>query len=204
MIIFPDGIVITKVEHTCLLYLVADPDAWVHAVLQEYADFCRDKLCEKWMPSLLLDPEVTDLPAAMDALAEVITARPDYRSRRQRDAELPEPEEPSFDHLKLYAAKARGGATVTICLGGIDLSDLGCHCILSRAQDIDDFVMGGLLGKIDKGKGMMKRQYLPILMNDLSVNTFPADDDGLIAVITARPDYQTLPEQLAAQEANDG
>lgn len=197
MILFPNGIKLTKNEHLCLMYVVPDIDAWVNAVLQENVAFSRDKLCKQWERKLFLDPAVKNIPADMDGQAAFIMARPDYKTRLQREAEAPDPQEPTRDSILIYEAKNREAeGSVTICSNGIEISDFAVACLMSRIEDINNFILGAILGTIYKGRSLMKRHYLDVLRADSSVTSFPADDDELVAVITARPDYRTLPEQL--------
>jgi hypothetical protein len=48
------------------------------------------------------------------------------------------------------------------------------------------------MGQVNRGKKKMIRQYHPIIMADSSVTTMPATEDGLITMILARSDYQSL------------
>ena len=79
---------------------------------------------------------------------------------------------------------------------GLAIPDLLADCILAYVQDLEDWILGVLLGYINRGRKKMLRQYQPVLMADPDVATFPATEDGLIQFITARDDYQTLPTQL--------
>ena len=72
----------------------------------------------------------------------------------------------------------------------MDLIDEDCHCILAYVQDLDDWVLGALLGQINRGKKRMIKEYHPIIMDDPNVTIMPATEDELIAMIVARDDYK--------------
>jgi hypothetical protein len=57
---------------------------------------------------------------------------------------------------------------------------------------VEDWVLGALMGHANRGKKKMIAQYHPIIMADPSVTTMPGTEDGLIAMIVARDDYQGL------------
>ena len=68
-------------------------------------------------------------------------------------------------------------------------------------RDIQDWVDNALLGKINNCKKRMIAEWQPKLTADPDVESIPADDDKLIALIVARDDYKTRLERDAAQEA---
>ena len=72
------------------------------------------------------------------------------------------------------------------------MDDQDCGCILAYVQDLDDWIIGALLGQINRGKKNMIREWKPIILADPSVTTMPATEDGLITMIVARDDYQRL------------
>ena len=199
MILFPSGISITEAEYKSLLHVEADPEQWLVDAVREKAQARREALINEWRPRLFADPTVTTLPADAVALAQLIMARPDYQSRAQADANAGET--PYLHNIARFAGlRPRGserigdlaGPTVTLVPTGIDISDLDRDCILAYVQDLDDWVLGALLGHINRGKKKMIRQYQPVLMADPDVATIPANEDELIEVITARADYKPL------------
>ena len=192
MIIFPSGIRITDTEQRCLLHLVSDPEVWLMAAASEKARLRREALIAEWRPRLFADPAVTELPADDEGLCALIMARDDYKTRLQQDAALDPPQAPYGHNIARNAAVDRSGTTVTLFAGGMDLTDVDCNCILAYVQDLDDWALGALLGQINRGKKKMIAQYEPIIRADPSVTTMPATEDGLIAMIVARSDYQRL------------
>ena len=189
MIIFPTGIVITDTENKGLLHIVADPEAWLLAAITEKARLRRDALINEWRPRLFADASVTELPADDEALCTLIMARSDYKTRLQQDAAQDPPESPYRHNIARHAAIDRSGTTVTLFASGIDLTDTDTNCILAYIQDLSDWVLGALLGQINRGKKQMIAKYEPIIRADPAVTTMPATEDGLINMIAARSDY---------------
>jgi len=82
--------------------------------------------------------------------------------------------------------------TVTLFSSGITIPDLSANCVLAYVQNLEEWVIGAVLGMVNRGKKKMIKQYHPIIMADPSVTTMPATEDGLIEMILARDDYQRL------------
>jgi len=201
MKLFPNGIKITQTEYTALLHVEADPEKWLWDAIVEKARLRREALINEWRPKLFADPSVAELPANADALARLILSRRDCKSRAQADAES-EPEVLLSRHnidrfngnIRRGVARVPSEATITLFPTGIDLPDLDCDCILAYVQDLDDWVLGALLGQINRGKKKMIREWQPKLFADPNVSNIPANEDQLIQVIVNHPDYKTLAE----------
>ncbi len=192
MIIFPTGITLNQTEHSCLLHLVPDPELWITQAIAEKARLRRDALIQQWRPILFADETVSVLPANPDDLASLIFARNDYKTRVQRDAATdPTLKVPDF-HRDRYNAIERPRVAVTLFPRGITISDFSAACILAYVQKIEEWVLGALLGQINRGKKKMITRYHPILMDDENVKTIPASAAGIVDLIVNRDDYQTL------------
>ena len=187
MDIFASGIVLTATENSCLLHIASDAEAWVTSIVTEKAVLRRDALIAEWRPILYADASVTELPADEDDLATLILARDDYQTRVQKDAAISEPIS-TFQRDK-YAAVTRSGSTVTLFSSGITIADLSANCILAYVQNLEEWVMGALMGQVNRGKKKMIAKYEPIIRADPDVTTMPATEDGLITMILARADY---------------
>jgi hypothetical protein len=61
-------------------------------------------------------------------------------------------------------------------------------------HDIQDWVTKAIDGKIANCKKRMIAEWTPKLMDDDSVESIPANEDELIALIVARDDYQNRSE----------
>jgi hypothetical protein len=188
--IFDSGIVLTANENACLLHMVPDAEAWVTSMISEKAKLRRDALIEAWRPVLYADSSVTEIPADADDLATLILARGDYRTRAQKDAAADPVETTSTKQKDGYDAVSRSGSTVTLFGSGINLADLAGNCILAYVQNLEEWVIGGLMGQVNRGTKKMIKQYHPIILADPSVTTMPATEDGLITMILARSDYR--------------
>jgi len=202
MIIFTNGISITFNEHACLLYMNSNPEAWLLASVLAKAESRRDALIKEWEPRLFNDPSVTELPADAHELCDLIMARSDYKTRLQQDAAQDVPVPLDKHNIAKFEGTSRVGltvkrpdrvpsdATVTLFPSGMDLSDIDCDCILAYVQDLEDWVIGALLGQINRGKQRMLREWKSIILADPDVSTMPATEEGLINMIVARDDYQ--------------
>ena len=190
MNIFSNGIVLTANENACVLHMVPDVEAWLSSTIAEKARLRRDALIEEWRPRLYADDSVTELPANSDDLATLILARSDYKTRLQQDSAADPVRATSTTQKDKYDAVTRSGSTVTLFSSGITIADLSSNCILAYVQNIEEWVYGGLLGMINRGKKKMIAKYQPIIMADASVTAMPATEDGLITMILARADYQ--------------
>jgi hypothetical protein len=189
MIIFNTGIELTANENSCLLHAVSDAEAWLSSTITEKARLRRDALIEEWRPRLYADASVTELPADDDDLATLILARGDYTTRLQQDAAADPVIATNTTQKDKYDAVSRSGSTVTLFSSGITIPDLSGNCMLTYVQNLDEWVYGALLGMINRGKKKMIQKYHPIIMDDASVTTMPATEDGLITMILARADY---------------
>lgn len=204
MPLFSEGIKITDVEHKCLLHIESEPEQWLRDTITEKARLRREALINEWRPRLFADASVTELPASDDELCALIMARDDYKTRLQRDAAQDPPEAlykhatAKFEGTSRVGLTVRrpdrvpGDATVTLFAGGLDLADVDVNCILAYVQDLDDWVIGALMGMVNRGKKKMIAKYEPIIRADASVTTMPGTEDGLITMILARADYQRL------------
>ena len=70
--------------------------------------------------------------------------------------------------------------------------------LLDSILDIQAWVDDAIDGKINNCKKRMINEWHPKLTADPDVESIPADDDKLIAVIVARDDYKTAKERDAA------
>ena len=193
MRLFPTGIQLTKTEYTGLLHAVNDPEKWLSDLMVANADVNRIELINQWQAKLFNDPAVETLPAVKSELASLIFARSDYKTRLQIDAALPKPEPVNRNSVFRYNRKARpDGDNVTLFPTGLDVADDDASCILAYSQDLEDEVLGALLGQINRGTKKMIAKYHPIILADSSVSITPASEAGLVEMIVARSDYQSL------------
>ena len=189
MLIHSSGIVLTSNENSSLLHMVSNAETWVTSTIAEKARLRRDALIKDWRPILYADDSVTELPADDDDLATLILARSDYRTRAQKDSAADPVVPVSTVQRSKYAAVTRSGSTVTLFSSGITIADLSANCVLAYVQNLEEWVIGAVMGQVNRGKKKMLSKYHPIIMADDSVSTMPATEDGLITMILARSDY---------------
>ena len=185
---FSDGVPLTETEHKCLLHITSDPEAWLLDILANKARQRQAALIDDWLPVLYADASVTELPASNDELCALIMARDDYKTRLQQDA-AQDPPVVATRHIKVKHESVSRDSPVTLFASGIDVSDIDTNCILAFVQYLDDWLLGALIGQVNRGKKKMIAKYLPIIQADSSVTTMPATKDGLVAMILARADY---------------
>jgi len=190
MHIFSEGIKITNVEYKCLLHVEVNPEAWLLALIMEKARLRRDALIKEWQPRLFADPTVTELPADDEGLCNLIMARDDYKTRLQQDVAQDPSAVPDRYNITFFEDTLRT-ETITLFPLGIDLTDMDYHCILAYVQDLENWIIGALIGHINRGKKKMIEAWQPIILADSSVTTMPATEDGLINMIVERDDYKT-------------
>ena len=155
MIIFSSGITLTANENSSLLHMVPDAEAWISSTVAEKAERRRDALIEEWRPTLYADASVTELPADSDDLATLIIARSDYKTRAQQDATADPVVATSTTQKDKYDAVSRSGSTVTLFSSGITIPDLSGNCILAYVQNLEEWVIGAVMGQVNRGMKKM-------------------------------------------------
>ena len=71
-------------------------------------------------------------------------------------------------------------------------------------MDVAEWVKDAIDGKVANCKKRMTAEWIPKLMADDSVDSVPADEDKLIAMIVARDDYKNRADrEKAAKEAEE-
>lgn len=82
-----NGIIITDTDLLVLQHDLLDPEDWVLKAVIGKVAACKKRLLRQWVPKLIEDPAVTQMPGEEAALIAMIVARPDYRNRVRREAE---------------------------------------------------------------------------------------------------------------------
>jgi len=83
----------------------------------------------------------------------------------------------------------------------INISDRDEIILKNDLLDIDDWVQKAVIGKINNSKKRLVRQGRAVLRDDVNVTQMPADDDGLVDLVTARSDYKDRTARDAAEAA---
>jgi len=202
------GVVLTQLEYDCFKHCQSDPEQVVLDSLNGKVQRRSAALIREWLPTLQADHTITKLPATTEGLCALIQVQPSYQTNAQKatarvDRELvifnqqnsPDQVAPQVrppHNRGRYAEKVRSGKPVVLFPAGITLDDDKCNCLYAFITDIDDWLLGAILGHVTRGKNKMLAQYHPIILADTSVATMPATEDGLITMILARPDYRSL------------
>ncbi|MCK5505756.1 MAG: hypothetical protein KAJ10_11360 [Thermodesulfovibrionia bacterium] len=72
----------------------------------------------------------------------------------------------------------------------VNISDADQLSLENDLIDIDQWVQNAVAGKIDASKKRMVKHGVEVLKADPAVANMPADNDGIIAALVARPDYK--------------
>jgi hypothetical protein len=72
----------------------------------------------------------------------------------------------------------------------VNISDSDETILKNSLLDIEDWVQKAVVGKINKCKKRFVAEAQQVLTADPSVETMPANADGIIAAVAARPDYK--------------
>lgn len=190
MIIYSSGITIKETEQKALRHILPDPEATILASLTEKVANRKQALIEEWRPRLFADDSVTSLPATVDEIVALILARDDYQTRAEQDAADSNPTPGLGRIAKFNATDRSSGTTVTLFSSGITIADLDANSLLAYTTSINEWVIGALLGHINRGTKNIIKVWEPILLADASVTSLPATSDGWIETVTARDDYQ--------------
>ena len=65
-----------------------DVDDWVQKAVVGKINNSKKRFIREWQQKLMADPDVTTIPANTADFISGVKARPDYKNRAQRDAEL--------------------------------------------------------------------------------------------------------------------
>lgn len=86
------GVPLNDLQEKVMLDSFVDAQAaeqWIIDALRNKGDNRASKLIEQWVPILLEDSSVTELPGNRAGLLNLIFNHPDYKSRAERDALAP-------------------------------------------------------------------------------------------------------------------
>ena len=78
---------ISDAEEACLLNDLLNVDAWVQDAVKGKINKCTKRFIREWVPKLIADPATTTMPADEQIFIDTVLARPDYKTRAERDAE---------------------------------------------------------------------------------------------------------------------
>ena len=85
---------------------------------------------------------------------------------------------------------------------GIDLSDADIKALQNDILNIEDWINGAIVGKINACKKRLLDTWTPKLLADPEVHTIPGDEASLINLITHHPDYLSRSDREILLEPN--
>jgi hypothetical protein len=78
----------TDTEQAILLNDLLNIDDWLQAAMLGKKNSCWKRMQQEWTTKLMNDDSFTDpIPSNKDAFVTLVTARSDYKTRAERDAE---------------------------------------------------------------------------------------------------------------------
>lgn len=60
---------------------------WVMCSVRDNCNSCANRFKDEWITRLQSDPTVTSVPMPGQAFVDFVTARPDYKTQKQKDEE---------------------------------------------------------------------------------------------------------------------
>jgi len=147
------------------------------------------------------------VPATTAGEVAAILDLDSYRSRKQKEASKPgrkstDPathringtrvtvSDDSLYNIYRHESVNHDSPAAVLFSSGLEVVDQDAAVVEAYVVDVEDWLMGALLGQINRGKKKMIAEYKPIMLADESVDTLPTDDDKLVEQIIARSDYQ--------------
>ena len=205
MILFSDGIPLTQSEQASLNYITKDAESWLQSMWDEKVKLRTIALTKDWHGELASATE--SVPATTAGEVAAILGLDSYRSRKQKEAAKPgrkstDPETHRINGTRVtvpdgsrynvwrHETVNHDSPSVVLFSSGMELVDQDVAVVEAYVVDVEDWLMGALLGQINRGKKKMIAEYKPIMLADESVDTLPTDDDKLVEQIIARSDYQ--------------
>lgn len=205
MILFSDGIPLTKSEQASLNYITKDAGSWLQSMWDGKVSDRTSALTKDWHSELA---SATDsVPATTAGEVAAILGLDSYRSRKQEEAaksgyKATDPETHRINGTRVtvpdgsrynvwrHETVNHDSPAAVLFSSGMELVDQDVAVVEAYVVDVEDWLMGALLGQINRGKKKMIAEYKPIMLADESVDTLPTDDDKLVEQIIARSDYQ--------------
>ena len=202
---FSDGIPLTKSEQASLNHVSKDAESWLRSMWEEKVRLRTSALTKDWHGELA---SATDsVPATTAGEVAAILDLDSYRSRKQKEAALSghkatDPvthringtrvtvSDESRYNIYRHGTVNHDSPAAVLFSSGMELVDQDVAIVEAYVVDVEDWLMGALLGQINRGKKKMIAEYKPIMLADESVDTLPTDDDKLVEQIIARSDYQ--------------
>ncbi|MHA1304748.1 MAG: hypothetical protein ACTSPI_13710, partial [Candidatus Heimdallarchaeaceae archaeon] len=85
--IWEGGFDVQDYEDTALRAFYADPEQVLRDYMGNKVELRRQAFVKQYQAKLMNDPETTTIPTKSDAMITLITGKPGYKNRTERDAE---------------------------------------------------------------------------------------------------------------------
>lgn len=72
-------------------------------------------------------------------------------------------------------------------------------CLADRLCDIENWIVSAINGQVNHAKLEMFANWQPILIEDVEVESMPANENDLIDFIAARSYYKTAAQRMAEE-----
>lgn len=82
-----EEITLSGTDKICLLNDLLEIEDWILKAIAGKISKCKKRFMKKWYPILMADPEVETIPANEEDFINLVTSRPDYKSRAEREEE---------------------------------------------------------------------------------------------------------------------
>ena len=76
---------ISGTDKKCLENDLLSIEGWIKDAIIGKINNCKKRLIKEWQQKLMTDPNVDSIPANEDSLIELVTSRPYYENRIDRD-----------------------------------------------------------------------------------------------------------------------
>jgi hypothetical protein len=82
-------VTISETDQKCMLNDLLDINTWVQDAVEGKCSNCWTRFQRAWTDRLMADETFTDpIPSSKAAFIDLVLARPDYKDRAARDAEM--------------------------------------------------------------------------------------------------------------------
>jgi len=78
---------ISDADKKCLKNDLLDIEKWIANAIIGKISKCKKRLIQEWYHKLMKDPKVDTIPAYEDDFIDLVTSRPDYKNRAEREKE---------------------------------------------------------------------------------------------------------------------
>ncbi|GAG76173.1 unnamed protein product [marine sediment metagenome] len=72
----------------------------------------------------------------------------------------------------------------------LEISETDLKCLKNDLLDFEDWLAKAALGKLNKCRKRLIREWQPKLMADPDVETIPANEEGFLNLVFSRSDYK--------------